>query len=94
MCLCGPGYHLVYLAFVTIFTNRVVIGVQPQSLYVASILTLPALTFVKISILLFYKRVFSIVKFKIAVWTLIILLGAWCIVFIFVSRIVINRRVC
>ncbi|KAI0198932.1 hypothetical protein F4808DRAFT_231209 [Astrocystis sublimbata] len=58
-----------------------------QSLYVASILTLPALAIVKISILLFYKRVFSIYTFKIIVWVLIALLGAWCIIFILLTAL-------
>ncbi|KAI2784130.1 hypothetical protein F4815DRAFT_456939 [Daldinia loculata] len=56
-----------------------------QCLYVASILTLPALTSVKIAVLLFYKRVFATPKFKIAVWTLVTILFCWCILFIFLT---------
>ncbi|KAI1373129.1 hypothetical protein F4677DRAFT_430333 [Hypoxylon crocopeplum] len=58
-----------------------------QCLYVASILTLPALTSVKVAILLFYKRIFSTFKFKIAVWILIAILGAWCIIFMFLTAL-------
>ncbi|KAI1479323.1 hypothetical protein F4774DRAFT_418908 [Daldinia eschscholtzii] len=56
-----------------------------QCLYVASILTLPALTAVKIAVLLFYNRVFATPKFKIAVWTLICILFCWCIIFVFLT---------
>ncbi|OTB02474.1 hypothetical protein M426DRAFT_322575 [Hypoxylon sp. CI-4A] len=58
-----------------------------QCLYVASILTLPALTSVKISILLFYKRAFGTFKFKVAVWVLVALLACWCIIFIFLTAL-------
>ncbi|KAI1384138.1 uncharacterized protein F4822DRAFT_434082 [Hypoxylon trugodes] len=58
-----------------------------QCLYVASILTLPALTSVKIAILLFYKRVFNTPRFKIAVWTLVSILPCWCIIFLLLTAL-------
>ncbi|KAI1465432.1 uncharacterized protein F4812DRAFT_123161 [Daldinia caldariorum] len=58
-----------------------------QCLYAASILTLLALTAVKIAVLLFYNRVFATPKFRIAVRTLIVILVCWCITFIFLTAL-------
>jgi len=48
-----------------------------QSLWTSSFFFYAASTFVKVSIVLFYKRVFTTPKFQIVAWTMIALLIIW-----------------
>lgn len=52
-----------------------------KCLIIASSLIQPPLSAVKISILLFYKRIFTTPKFKAAVWFMIPLVSAWGVIF-------------
>lgn len=54
-----------------------------KCLWLASALVQLPLAAVKISILLFYKRIFSTQKFGIAVWVAIFLVSCWSIIFFF-----------
>lgn len=56
-----------------------------QCLLVSSLILQVSLSVVKISILLLYKRIFATQKFRLAAWIAIYLVGAWGIVFFFVS---------
>jgi hypothetical protein len=48
-----------------------------QSLWISSFFFYAASTLVKVSIVLFYKRIFTAPKFQIAAWTMIALLIIW-----------------
>jgi len=54
-------------------------------LWLAGCLVQLPLGAVKISILLFYKRIFSVGRFGIAVWIAIAVIGAWTCLFFIVS---------
>lgn len=56
-----------------------------QCLIIASSLIQLPLSAVKISILLFYKRIFSTPKFKVAVWIMISLVSVWGAIFFVVG---------
>ena len=56
-----------------------------QALFIAAGYIQLPLAAVKISILFFYKRIFSVRSFRIAAWLLIILCGVWGIVFFLVG---------
>ena len=58
---------------------------EAQCLLVSSMLLQVSLAVVKISILLFYKRIFPTPKFQLAVWVGIAAVGCWGIIFFFVS---------
>lgn len=44
------------------------------------------MTVVKISILFFYKRIFSTAKFQIVAWIAIAIVAAWGVIFFFVGQ--------
>ncbi|KAI1411212.1 hypothetical protein F5Y13DRAFT_201420 [Hypoxylon sp. FL1857] len=54
-----------------------------KCIFVSSLLVQVALTVVKIAILLFYKRVFPMPKFKIAIWVAIFFVSCWGIILFF-----------
>jgi hypothetical protein len=56
-----------------------------QCLFAGTLFLQPSVAAVKISILLFYKRVFPIPSFRIACWVMISAVSIWCIVFEIVS---------
>lgn len=64
--------------------QAVVLNGRQQCLWLASALVQLPLAAVKISILLFYKRIFCTQKFGIAVWVAIFLVSCWSIIFFFV----------
>jgi hypothetical protein len=56
-----------------------------QCLLISSTILQVSLSVVKISILLFYKRVFPTPVFRTAAWIAIFVVSAWGIIFFFVS---------
>lgn len=50
-----------------------------QTLWIEGFPLVASLAFVKVAILLFYKRIFETPKFKLAVWIYIGILVAWAI---------------
>jgi hypothetical protein len=63
-----------------------------QCLFAGTLFLQPSLAAVKISILLFYKRVFPIHPFTTACWAMIGVVSVWCVVFEIVSLFVRNLQ--